>query len=755
MVTLSCVCTLVSNEWPDLHDHFGKSEHAYGHWIDLPMQVGYFQLWRFLQDFPAAADPKQRDAIPLRLMSWLSYQLSQRTHLLIKECMTEFAHIEPVQSDKIFQIGRFHLAGVGDAWTTWDNIRDAVIDEVTIRGKAQQPAVVVRLIRGFLQRLPLPRLLHFLDLVLPQMVPVCSPAQAAGSRFPGSQLIRDLWLKRDEGAIVHEPEVNLMRLFASHAGIEHFRVEWNNKPLLQFSGMEAKEYSSAWSYQNAKAVITTRQNVTMGLKKGNTVLLHFQYHGQLYQAILQMSSSVPGSKGGTDTHKLWKHVIPRSTDFAWLPQEIAETFCLPALQLDPNRPYGTLNQCVPAHSPRSRIIVDQIYFIGESRSASELEVFINMPIERLRVGCGLQCTLPHAPLVPSSRPLLFSAAVKLLKFAMGCRGRCTNSPVEEALMNAMYPLLCNPDEHVLSTLGSLVLALLEGKTDLPISGVFGAGKTRSAAILVVGLLVFEPNLNLMILTKENFAAQAFAEHIEGLNMPQCITSKIGRLVGYMELKKNRTKGTSLDVTCENRHEVLRQKKLLIGCGGGFQQECSQSYSPVARWITEVALTLTDESQQYGNIEETSVIARTSRTCLNIWAGDHRQTPGGLKNTVECRLFRQKLLQRPLALRCGTDYVQPHEMYRILGRYLDGPWGSPSHQLKALLEDVDSNPHESEHMTAVTQLWCEIFGNELVWLDTVVCLFMPPTDVMALTKFLFPPNFLLMLSSSLHMVPSAF
>ena len=147
--------------------------------------------------------------------------------------------------------------------------------------------------------------------------------------------------------------------------------------------------------------ITTRQNVTMGLKKGNTVLLHYQFHGQLYQ----------GAKGGKDTHKLWKHVIPRSTDFAWLPQEIAETFCLPALQLDPRRPYGTWNQCVPAHFPRSKIMVDQIYFIGESRSASELEVFINMPIERLRVGCGLQCTLPHVPLVPSSRPLLFSAAV--------------------------------------------------------------------------------------------------------------------------------------------------------------------------------------------------------------------------------------------------------------------------------------------------------------------------------------------------------
>ena len=29
--SLSCVCTLVTNEWPDLNDHFGKSEHSYGH----------------------------------------------------------------------------------------------------------------------------------------------------------------------------------------------------------------------------------------------------------------------------------------------------------------------------------------------------------------------------------------------------------------------------------------------------------------------------------------------------------------------------------------------------------------------------------------------------------------------------------------------------------------------------------------------------------------------------------------------------
>ena len=496
---LSCLCTIVTNDWSDLHDHFGKSEHSYGHWIELPIQAGWFQLWQFLQIFPAAADPKLRDVTPLRLMSWLSCQLSERTNLLIKECMAEFSQVEPVHSEKIMQIGKFHLPGVGDGWETWDHMRDAVIDEVTVRGRAQQPAIVVNLIRGFLKRLPLPRLLHFVDLVLPQMVPVCSPAQSEGSKFPGSQLIRDLWLDRDKGAFVQEPDVKVMRMFQSHAGIEHFRVDWNNNPLLLFADMEATDYANVWNYQQAKAVTTTRQNVTMGLKKGNIVLLHFQYQGQFYQAILMMAGSIPGSKGGVDTHKLWKHVLPRSTEFAWLPRELAEAFCLPALQLDQNRQYGTLAQCVPSQSPKSIITVDQIYFIGDSRSASELEVFINMPIERLRVGCGLQCTLPHVPLVPSSRSLLFSAAVKLLKFAMGSDSCCTNNAAKEALWHAMYPLLCNPDEHVLGTIGSLVLALIEGRTDLPISGVFGAGKTRSAAILVVGLLVFEPNLNLMIL----------------------------------------------------------------------------------------------------------------------------------------------------------------------------------------------------------------------------------------------------------------
>ena len=67
---------------------------------------------------------------------------------------------------------------------------------------------------------------------------------------------------------------------------------------------------------------------------------------------------------------------------------------------------------------------------------------------------------------------------------------------------------------------------------------------------------------------------------------------------------------------------LTSHYLLIGCGGGFQQECGQPYSPVAEWMRAADVALEDEGQLYRNMEEAASIARTPRKCLEIWCGDH-------------------------------------------------------------------------------------------------------------------------------------
>ena len=160
----------------------------------------------------------------------------------------------------------------------------------------------------------------------------------------------------------------------------------------------------------------------------------------------------------------------------------------------------------------------------------------------------------------------------------------------------------------------------------------------------------------------------------------------------------------MDLPVENRNNHIRQKSLLIGCGGGFLQECGQPYSPVSDWIKQVDVVLEDEGQQYGNMEEASTIARTPRTCFEIWSEDHRQTPSGLQQTDEAKKFRRKLLKRPLALRCHTEYIQPHGLAEVASQHLESKGDSPQDTLAHFLSDANQSPP-----ALVEQIWLELFG----------------------------------------------
>ena len=140
----------------------------------------------------------------------------------------------------------------------------------------------------------------------------------------------------------------------------------------------------------------------------------------------------------------------------------------------------------------------------------------------------------------------------------------------------------------------------------------------------------------MVVTKENIAAHACVKHFLRLGLPESINCLVGRLVGYVEMKKGPANQTALDIPPAFRNDVLRNKQVLVGCGGGFHQECQQPYSPVASWMEDTDVALNDEGQQYGNLDEASAIARAPRKCLVIWCGDHKQTPGGLRKTDEAK-----------------------------------------------------------------------------------------------------------------------
>jgi len=161
----------------------------------------------------------------------------------------------------------------------------------------------------------------------------------------------------------------------------------------------------------------------------------------------------------------------------------------------------------------------------------EFGIFSQMPAERLCLGCGVQSDETFGLLEPQDRGKLFEATLRFMRLMLADELMDVTDD-EEQLREALLPLVHNRDGHFLATLSALLLSLLEGKTDCPISGVFGAGKTRAAAAIIAGLITVDPSLKIMILTKETVASQAFAEHIIGLSLPRCLAGSRTKLGGW-------------------------------------------------------------------------------------------------------------------------------------------------------------------------------------------------------------------------------
>ena len=66
----------------------------------------------------------------------------------------------------------------------------------------------------------------------------------------------------------------------------------------------------------------------------------------------------------------------------------------------------------------------------------------------------------------------------------------------------LLPLAAHGDGHILTVSIALLLAILTGRFELCIAGVFGAGKTRSLTVLLIALSCELKDFVAIIYTKE-------------------------------------------------------------------------------------------------------------------------------------------------------------------------------------------------------------------------------------------------------------
>ena len=317
---LSCKYCIVGGRVPELHGHFGAGEHSYGHWLDLDLPKGHIDLLTLLRN-PETANPALRDAAPLRLVSWLSCEVPVPTQQLLDRLMESFALVEPVSSQEIFEVSCAALHLDSTTTTTWDQIRDAIVNSIAIGGRAPAPPEVVALMTGFLQRLPLPRLVHFVDMILLQLVPVKSPSRYATRRFSSSYYAEETALSLGSSA---EFRLKVCLLYWSHANVGHVCIAWDLHPLLLFAEQRI-EGMNTFSFQFETGPAYDRSKIQMGLRKGSTVLVHFRRGLVLYQSVLVMhDADLKHTKQSKEQHKYWRYVSPVRTYFQLLPLACGE-----------------------------------------------------------------------------------------------------------------------------------------------------------------------------------------------------------------------------------------------------------------------------------------------------------------------------------------------------------------------------------------------------------------------------------------------
>ena len=150
--------------------------------------------------FPEAASSAKRDATPLRLLSWLSFRLEPAVAKLVEATMLYLSTVEEVKDSELLELGRKHLE-VDTHFASAEALRDHLIELISVRNLRHRPEALFALFRQFLQRLSLPRICHFLDLVLPQLTPVRAPWADATRTLWTCHFIFEVWKSHEQKAI--------------------------------------------------------------------------------------------------------------------------------------------------------------------------------------------------------------------------------------------------------------------------------------------------------------------------------------------------------------------------------------------------------------------------------------------------------------------------------------------------------------------------------------------------------------------------
>ena len=626
-------------------DWLGAGHHNYGHLVAIDLPQGTV-TWNDLETNHPEVTPKVIfQTGPRRLLSWCMLQATDSQREFLAALAEEYGRIggDP--------LGVAKQHGQAD---NEDALKRVLLDSVQVKlNRDTESRVVTQAVRTVLEAAPAHLLSYLLDYFLLQVQSNDFMYKAPYHASPALDLA---WRAGNTHAISHKP-------LRQGCGDMHSLVIWTDS--CHLFGVTSEHYLDR--NPDVLANDAGRTSYIQAVKLDDVVAVAYRQAGRglivrVAICIKKNEKKKNRNKEESTGEKKLRFMTPISMTLVQLPQSVVLTF-FPDLLRVSSVFYGVECQLADDRlEARGVWDVAGLQLISRTMNAHEIVSAISVRPERLPSGLGiLAVPLPIEQRSEIARLQLVDTVVQTLERLIVPIGRLTVQEHQEWFADVAYPLVNTRDGHILGVATAMAMAGLTGRMDLCVAGLFGAGKSRAAAVMLVGMLIACPSAKVLVVCKENAAARSFLQLVESLKPPEGIRSAVGRLVSDDEYSGHYQK---LDVPPSLRNKQILGKRALIATGGLLASELRCRWSKIREWTEGLTVTFVEEAQQYGGVNEVVVVSRLMAQSLVVFGGDKCQTPGGLNKEAESSsMARQKLISRQHGLRLESEQLQPVHLLR--------------------------------------------------------------------------------------------
>ena len=646
--------------------YLGTAQHNYSHWTRVALPEGRPDMEQ-LEGTPGVLPFEVYSQAPLRLISWCSFELSRTARKLLRE-LAEMCELPETTTQALVT----HIAAHNSEVKTEQEATQylATLATVTISSRSKLLNYTT-MVQHFLGTLQLPLAVYMLDYYLPMLSP--------------NEGYNETGLTMQSAGPIRQPSqpIALEFLFKG-SEFGHWKVKGGQDAFAfrhpSLGKTEVFSLLASDAHHHKVSPIGTGRLIAM---VGTADAL--AYDGDdlqiLFGLVLAITPRAAKKKDELAASRIYRQCNPKFIEVAFLSGPAIEFFAkeqLEALQdwysasgqhLDPiDATVQGQNSPVP-----QTFFLDTMWMFGCTKPTRELTAVAQTPPCRYHLGLGIYNVQTAVEgMEGNKRSHFLHLCGQLLRLVLiPCH---VEGELHPWTRSTALSFAAELDGHVLGTLCAVTMALLTNRLDLCIQGLFGAGKSKSMAILILALIEIDTtdSLKMLFICKENSGTRSFADLLLWLDPPSGVFGRIGRLVGDQERNKSSYSHTKFDIHPRERRQMLNKCQLILATGGTVAQDLTMQWSTMSGFMQELSLLVIDEGQQYGTDREIAVISLLKQQPLVLWTGDSEQTPGGIDRAARnAKRARQLPLAKKHGLRSDRNYYMPANLADAMIRLLDG------------------------------------------------------------------------------------